>query len=101
MLKRNRRPTPPGVILKKYYMERRGLTVTRLATTTGLSRKHISKIVNSGAGISPEAAVRIAAVLDTTPALWLNLQGAVDLYDARKRLRLWRPREIVPPAAEA
>ena len=101
MLKRNRRPTSPGVILRKYYMEPRGLTVTKLANTTGLSRKHVSKIVNGSAGISPEAAVRIAAVLDTTPAMWLNLQGAVDLYDACRRLRSWRPREIVPAAADA
>lgn len=101
MLKRNRRPTSPGVILKKYYMEPRGLTVTKLATTTGLSRKHISKIVNGSAGISPEAAVRFAAVLETTPAFWGNLQGAVNLYDAKRKLKSWRPREILLAVANA
>ncbi len=34
MIERNRRPTPPGEILKAHYLETRGLTITRFAELT-------------------------------------------------------------------
>ena len=46
-------------------------------------------------------AFRIARVLGTSPQLWLNLQNAVTLHDARRKLRNWRPARIhVPPASD-
>jgi addiction module HigA family antidote len=101
MLKRQRRPTPPGVILRAYYLEPRKLSVAQFATATGLSRKHVSNIVHDHAAISPETAVRFAAVLDTTPEFWINLQTAVDLHDARHKLKKWRPAKLVTQAAAA
>ena len=83
---RNRRPTPPGRILVAYYLPPRGLSINRFAQATGLTRKHVSNIVHERAGITPETAVRFAIVLETTPQFWLNLQNAVDLYDAAQLL---------------
>ena len=37
--------------------------------------------------VTPDTAVRFAQELDTTPELWLNLQGAVDIFDAKQQLR--------------
>ena len=98
MMKRKRRPTPPGRILKTYFLEPRELTVTQLAASAGMSRKHASKIINGSASISPGTAVRFAAVLGTTPEFWLNLQNAVDLYDARLDIADWRPGRVHPAA---
>ncbi len=97
----NRRPTPPGEILKTHYLEPRGLTITRFAELTELSRKHISGIVNArpGVRITAETAVRFAKVFRTTDRFWLNLQNAVDLYDEQRRLARWKPAEA--PAALA
>jgi addiction module HigA family antidote len=94
MFKRNRRPTPAGVILRKYYLEPRGLSNAAFARATGLSRKHVSGIVNGTASITPETAIRFALVLRTSAHVWLNLQNAVDLYDAKQKLRTWRPTEV-------
>jgi len=47
----------------------------------------MSAIVNERAGITAETAARIALVLGTTAQYWLNLQNAVDLYDANAKLR--------------
>ena len=93
MFKRNRRPTSPGTILREFYLEPREISITELGRATGLTRKHLSNIVNGNASISPETAVRLAAVLGTTPQLWINLQNAVDLFDAAKRLQdeHWKP----------
>jgi addiction module HigA family antidote len=94
-----RRPTHPGKILRNHYLAPRGLTVSELARASGLTRKHVSNIVNGSAPISPESALRIAKVLGTTPQLWLNLQSRVDLYDARLKLKSWRPAAVhaAPP----
>lgn len=86
-LRRERRPRAPGYLLATYYLEPRGITVTRFAEAAGLTRKHVSNIIHGHAAITPETAVRFALVLGTTPEYWLNLQNAVDLFDARARLQ--------------
>ncbi len=101
MLKRKRRPTDPGRILREYYLNPRGLSINKFAENAGLTRKHVSNIANGHVGITPETAVRFARVLETTPQYWLNLQNAVDLYDARKNLAKWRPSEIHPATIAA
>jgi addiction module HigA family antidote len=83
---RKRRPGDPGRLLKQYYMDPHGITISKLAEATRLSRKHVSAIVNARAAITAETATRLAAALGTTPQLWLNLQNAVDLYDAGLKL---------------
>jgi antitoxin HigA-1 len=94
MYELRRRPTHPGTILRNHYLAPRSLTVSELARASGLTRKHVSNIVNGSAPISPESALRIAKVLGTTPQLWLNLQARVDLYDARLKLKSWRPAAV-------
>jgi addiction module HigA family antidote len=94
MYRRNRRPTTPGVVLHEHYLAPRGLTIKDFAAACGVSRKHISNIIHGRAAITSETAVRFATVLDTTPELWLNLQNAVDLYDAKQRLHAWKPAEL-------
>lgn len=86
MIIRTRRPTPPGEILAEHYLEPRGITISALADAAGLSRKHLSYIVNGRAGVTADTAVRLASVLGTTPQLWLNLQNAVDIWDSQQSL---------------
>ncbi len=86
VIERKRRPRMPGKLLHAYYLAPRGLTIAGFARATKLSRKHVSNIVHGRAAISPDTAVRFATVLDTAPQFWLNLQNAVDIHDARKRL---------------
>ena len=74
------------MILGRYYLEPRGISITRFAAATGLTRKHISNIIHGKADLSPETAVRFALVLGTSPEFWNNLQAAVQLYDARQKL---------------
>lgn len=96
---RSRRPVPPGWILVKYYLKPRRLSILQFAHDVGLTRKHVSGIVNDRASISPETAVRFAVVLGTTAQYWLNLQNAVDLYDASKKLSRWKPKALHGVAA--
>lgn len=77
-----RGPTAPGRILKAHYLEPRGLSISELARQLGVSRKHVSDIVNGRARVTPAIAVRLAEVLNTSPALWVNLQAEIDIHDA-------------------
>ncbi len=91
MLKRMRRPTTPGEILRAHYLLPRGISIVGFAETVGCSRKHMSNIVHGHARIGATMATRMAKLLGTTPELWINLQNAVDLYDAALTLESWRP----------
>jgi|SRR6516162_1811753 addiction module HigA family antidote len=100
---RTRRPTPPGGILSELYLAPRNVSIAKFAEAVGVTRKHMSAIVNGRASITAETATRIATVLGTTAQYWLNLQNAVDLYDAEARLREVEhpPRPMAVFAAEA
>ncbi len=83
---RARRPSLPGEILVELYLTPHDVSIAKFAEAVGVSRKHMSAIVNGRASITAETAARMAAVLGTTAQYWLNLQNAVDLYDAEQRL---------------
>jgi addiction module HigA family antidote len=84
--KRTRRPSLPGEILAELYLAPHEISIAAFAEACGVTRKHMSGIVNGHVAITAEMAARIAAVLGTTAQYWLNLQNAVDLYDAEQRL---------------
>jgi addiction module HigA family antidote len=82
----NRRPTLPGEILSEHFLGERGIPIGRFAEETGLHRKTVSAVLHGRARITAETAVRFSRVLDTTPEFWLNLQNAVDIFEARRKL---------------
>ena len=94
MHSRKRRPTTPGEILKEHYLAPRSISVSAFARAVGCSRKHMSGIVNGHSRIEARLAARVARVLDTTARLWLNLQTAVDVYDAEQELKDWEPERL-------
>lgn len=85
---RKRRPTPPGEILREHYLDPRGLSITAFSAVLDVSRKHLSDVINGHARITPMLAVRLAHALDTTPTFWLNLQNAVDIYEAEQEFAI-------------
>ena len=44
-----------------------------------MSRKHVSAIVNGRAPVTPDKAMRLAAVFSTETEVWVNLQVLYDL----------------------
>lgn len=67
-----------------HYVEPRGLTVSEFAKKLEISRKHLSEIIHGHKRVTPSIAVRLAHELDTSPTLWVNLQSAVDIWDAER-----------------
>lgn len=99
--RRTRRPSLPGEILVELYLAPHEITIAAFAEACGVTRKHMSGIVHGHVGITAEMATRIATALGTTAQYWLNLQNAVDLFDAEKILVESATRPHLMPAFEA
>ena len=81
-ISQHRRPIAPGEVLREDYIEPLGMTQGAFADALDVDRTTVNEIVNGRRSVTPEMALRLARVLSTTPQYWLNLQRAVDLYDA-------------------
>lgn len=91
MKQQGRRPTNPGTILRELYLKPRGIKQTEFHASIELSAKQLSLIINGHAPITPEVAVKISRALGTSAEFWLNLQRAIDVYDANEKLKRWKP----------
>ena len=78
-------PPHPGLSVRHDCLEPLGLTVSDAAKRLGVSRKQLSDLVNSHAGISPEMAIRLDKAFGGGAATWYRLQAAYDLAQAMKR----------------
>ncbi|MHB8067419.1 MAG: HigA family addiction module antitoxin [Desulfobaccales bacterium] len=81
MLPHNRRPTPPGEILRYEFLDPLGLTQKELAKALGITRVRLSEILRGKRAITPDTALRLARFFDTTPEFWLGLQSDVSLWN--------------------
>jgi addiction module HigA family antidote len=81
----NRRPTHPGAILRDDVLPALKMTQTELAQRLGVSRLTVSELLHEKRGITPEMALRVAKLLNTTPESWLRMQQAVDLWDVQQQ----------------
>lgn len=79
---RRRRPTHPGTLLAEILPASPIKNQANLAKLMGVSRRLINEIINERRPVKPDIAHRLAAVFDTTPDLWLNMQIAMDVWEA-------------------
>ena len=80
----SRRPTHPGAILREDVLPALKMTQTELAQRLGVSRLSVSELLHEKRGMTPEMALRVAKLLNTTPESWLRMQEAVDLWEAKQ-----------------
>jgi antitoxin HigA-1 len=86
------RPSHPGAVLRQMLQDLeedsklgsgiRTISQTELAKRVGVSRKTINELINEKQSMTADMAIRLSRALGTTPEIWLNLQKAVDLWDA-------------------
>jgi addiction module HigA family antidote len=77
-----RRPTHPGAVLLEEFLEPLGITQREAAARLRISYPRMNEIVNGKRTVTPDTALRLARFTDTEPEFWLNLQQAIDLWDA-------------------
>ncbi len=81
-LPKNRRPTPPGEIFLEDFLVPLGMTQRDAAERLRISYPRMNEIVNGKRSVTPDTALRFAKFTGTEPEFWLNLQQAIDLWDA-------------------
>lgn len=95
---KNRRPIAPGKVLQEDFLDKLERSQSQLAKVLYVNRTTVNDLINGRNGVSSEMAVRLATALGTTPQYWLNLQSAVDLYDAMKSPHIRKITPIVTAA---
>lgn len=83
---KNPKPLHPGQVLSEVYMSEMGLNQSQLAANCGCSPRKINEIVNGKRAISPEFAIQLKKVLETTAEMWVRIQAEYDLWQARKNV---------------
>ena len=88
MIPNRRPPTPPGEILLEEFLTPLKLTQMAAAEKMEISVNRLNELINGKRGITADTALRLAKLLKTTPEFWMNLQNAVDLYEAKRAARI-------------
>lgn len=73
-------PLHPGEIVKEELIDATGLSVTEAARKLGVSRTALSRLLNGHAGISPEMALRLSKLFNTSIEMWINIQAQYDTW---------------------
>ncbi len=89
-IQRKVRPTHPGAILRNMPAELgadgngqfASLTQKELAKRLRVSARTVNELINERRAMTADLAIRLSRVFRTTPDVWMNLQKAVDLWDA-------------------
>lgn len=83
-MKQLRKPVHPGKVFLLDVLVPLGLTVTDAAHMMKITRKTLSELVNEKSSCSPQMALRMAAVTNTSAESWLAMQTKLDLWKARQ-----------------
>ena len=81
-LPKNRCPTSPGEVFLEEFLVPLDITQKEAAERLRISYPRMNEIVNAKRAVTPDTALRLAKFTRTEPGFWLNLQQAVDLWDA-------------------
>ena len=80
-MKRTRKPTSIGEMLREEFLSPLGLTQRQLADHLGVEVKAINRLINNKTSITPIMALKLSAAFGTTPEFWMNLQNANDFWE--------------------
>ncbi|MFQ5741490.1 MAG: HigA family addiction module antitoxin [Acidobacteriota bacterium] len=80
-LPKNRRPTHPGEVFLKDFLNPLGISRKKAAQRLRISYPRMNEIVNGKRTVTPDTALRLAKFTGTEYEFWLNLQQAVDLWE--------------------
>ena len=79
-----RKPTHPGALLREDVLPALKMSQSELAKRLGVSRLSVSELLLEKRAMSPDMAVRISRLTNTTPDSWLRMQAAIDLWELER-----------------
>jgi addiction module HigA family antidote len=91
-------PCHPGECLREEMGDR--ITITALATHLGVTRAHLSMILNGRAGLSPLMSLKLDEAFRKSDGFWYRMQQQYDLAQAR-RIKRKKIAPLVKPFKKA
>ncbi len=91
----NMPPVHPGAVLREDILKEMKLSITKTAENLQVSRKQLSEVVNEGAAISAEMAVRLEEAFGVSAEFWLDMQKAYDLWKVKNSGKVQGIRRIL------
>jgi addiction module HigA family antidote len=82
-----RPPTHPGEMLLEEFLKPLRMTQAAAAKRMGMSTNRLNELIRGKRGVTAETALRLAALLGTSPEFWMNLQATWDLWHAYRAER--------------
>jgi len=82
MIPKNR-PTPLGEFIQEDILNELDITQAQLANSLGVSYQSLNQLINEKIRLTATMALRLSKFTKTSPEMWLNLQLAVEIWDAR------------------
>src|SRR5262245_30091896 len=78
---------PPGEILLEEFLKPMAIGQVEGARRLHISLNRLNEIVLGKRSITADTALRLAALLDTSPQFWMRLQADWDLHQAIRRAK--------------
>lgn len=82
----SRAPTHPGSILREDVLPALKLSITDAAKHLMITRQQLHRVLAEESAISPEMAIRLGKFCGNGPEIWIRMQEAYDLWQAKKKL---------------
>ena len=79
-------PSHPGELVKANLDELR-MSIADAAKALGITRQQLYNVVSGKSAVSPEMAIRFEMAFGGSADMWLRLQAAYDLAQARKYIQ--------------
>ena len=80
-------PPHPGELIKET-MEALDVSARKLALALDVAPSTVQRLISGKSDISPEMAIRLAAVIGSSERVWMGMQDAYDLWVARQHVDL-------------
>src|SRR5437016_506921 len=79
-------PTHPGELMREILVEHLRLQIAEAARRMKISRPSLYAVLKGDSAVTVEMALRFARLTGGNPELFLHMQEAHDLWNARQRL---------------
>ena len=90
-----REPSHAGRILKSGFLDVYGLRIETVADLLGISRGHMSRIINGHNPLTLDLAIRLSVLTQTSASQWLAIQAKYDAYKLEQEQTFKQYRETV------
>ncbi len=90
-----REPSHAGRILKSGFLDTHGLRIETVAALLGISRGHLSRIINGHSPLTLDLAIRLGVLTQTSASQWLTIQAKYDAYKLEQEQTFKQYRETV------